>query len=97
VLKKETFEAVPPAHQPVVLEVFRKHFSTLKEVVRKENQDALELMRKQGIQIMTMSPEQIDEYKRITERAMAREGSHKYSARMGAQVAELVKTIRGTK
>jgi TRAP-type C4-dicarboxylate transport system substrate-binding protein len=94
-LKKETFEAIPAAHQPVVLEVFRKHFSRLREVIRKENQDSLNLMRKQGIQFMTLSAEQIDEYKRITDRAMAREGSHKYSAAMGAEVAALVNAVRG--
>ena len=94
VLKKETFDGIPPAHQPVVLEIFRRHFSKLKDVIRKENQDALNLMRKQGVQFMTLSPEQIDEYKRITDRTMAKEGSHKYSAAMGAEVADLVKAFR---
>jgi len=95
VLKQETFGAIPAAHQPVVLEIFRRHFSKLKDVIRKENQDALNLMRKQGIQFMTLTPTQIDEYTRITERAMAKEGSHKHSAAMGAEVAEIVKGMRG--
>jgi TRAP-type C4-dicarboxylate transport system substrate-binding protein len=94
-MKKETFDAIPATHQPVVLEIFRKHFGKLREVIRKENQDSLNLMRKQGVQFMTLSPEQIDEYKRITERAMSREGSHKYSAAMGAEVAALVQAFRG--
>jgi TRAP-type C4-dicarboxylate transport system substrate-binding protein len=94
-MKKETFDGIPAAHQPVVLEIFRKHFGKLREVIRKENQDSLNLMRKQGVQFMTLSPEQIDEYKRITERAMSREGSHKYSAAMGAEVAALVQAFRG--
>jgi TRAP-type transport system periplasmic protein len=93
-LKKETFDGIPAAHQAVVLEVYRKHFSKLREVIRKENQDSLNLMRKQGIQFTTLSPEQIDEYKRITERAMSREGSHKYSPAMSAEVAALVKAFR---
>jgi len=95
VLKKETFEAIPADYRPTVLEIFRRHFSKLKDVIRKENQDALDLMRKQGIQFMTLSPAQIDEYKRITDSAMAKEGSHKYSAAMGAEVAGLVKAYRG--
>lgn len=94
-MKKETFDGIPAAHQAVVLEIFRKHFGKLREVIRKENQDSLNLMRKQGVQFMTLSPEQIDEYKRITERAMSREGSHKYSAAMGAEVAALVQAFRG--
>jgi TRAP-type transport system periplasmic protein len=95
VLKKETFDGIPAVHQPVVLEIFRRHFSKLKDVIRKENQDALNLMRKQGVQFMTLSPEQIEEYKRITDRTMAKEGSHKYSAAMGAEVADLVNAFRG--
>jgi TRAP-type C4-dicarboxylate transport system substrate-binding protein len=95
VLKKDTFDAIPAAHRPAVLEIFRKHFSKLKEDIRKENQDALNLMRKQGIQFMTLSPEQIEEYKRITDRAMAKPGSHRYSAAMGAEVAEIIKASRG--
>lgn len=95
VLKKETFDAVPAAHRPAVLEIFRTHFAKLRDVIRKENQDSLDVMRKQGIQFMSLSPEQIEEYKRITDRAMEKEGSHKYSAAMAAQVADILKARRG--
>jgi TRAP-type C4-dicarboxylate transport system substrate-binding protein len=93
-MKKSAFDALAPPHQTVIRDVFRKHFAKLKDVIRKENQDALNLMRKQGIQFLTPAPEEVAEYRRISAQAMTREGSHKYSPEVLEEVSAHLKAFR---
>jgi TRAP-type C4-dicarboxylate transport system substrate-binding protein len=79
VAKKEAFDKMPPQHQVVVKEVFQRHMTRLKEVIRAENQEALTVMQKQGLKLVTPGKAQIADYKAISEKAMQRENSHKYS------------------
>jgi TRAP-type C4-dicarboxylate transport system substrate-binding protein len=95
VVKKESFEKIAPENQARVQEIFQRHFARLKGIVRKENQDAVNVMRKQGIQLVTPAPDQVAEYKRISDKAMSKEDGHKFSAPVREQVNAIIKAYRG--
>jgi TRAP-type C4-dicarboxylate transport system substrate-binding protein len=79
VVKKEAFDKINPEHQAVVREIFERHMQRLKEVIRAENQEALNVMQKQDVKITVPGKAQIAEFKAISEKAMQKEGSHRYS------------------
>jgi len=79
VVKKEAFDKISPDHQAVVKEVFQRHMMRLKEVIRAENQEALTVMQKQDLKVVAPGKAQLAEFKAISENAMQKESSHKYS------------------
>ena len=94
VVKKASFDSITPEHQVLIRDIFQRHFIKLKDIIRRENQDALNLMLKQGVQLLTPDPGQIAEYKRISEKAMSRVGGHKFSASAWEEVSALLKAYR---
>jgi TRAP-type C4-dicarboxylate transport system substrate-binding protein len=82
VVKKEAFDKISPDHQAVIKEVFQRHMMRLKEVIRAENQEALNVMQKQGLKVIAPGKAQIAEFKAISENAMQKESSHKYSPKI---------------
>ncbi|HSO61226.1 MAG TPA: TRAP transporter substrate-binding protein DctP [Desulfobacterales bacterium] len=91
VAKKEAFDKIAPQHQTVIKEVFQRHMSRLKEAIRAENQEALTVMQKQGVRLVTPGKAQIADYKGISEKAMQRENSHKYSPKTKEEVSAWLK------
>ena len=79
VVKKEAFDKISLDHQAVVKEVFQRHMLRLKGIIRGENQEALNVMQNQGVKVTAPGKAQIAEFKTISENAMQRESSHKYS------------------
>ncbi len=91
VAKKEAFEKMAPQHQAVVKEVFQRHMSRLKEVIRAENQEALTVMQKQGVKLVTPGKAQIADYKGISAKAMQKENAHKSSPKTKEEVSAWLK------
>jgi TRAP-type C4-dicarboxylate transport system substrate-binding protein len=93
VAKKEAFDKIDPQHQAVVKEVFQRHMTRLKEIIRAENQEALTVMQKQGIKLLTPGKSQIADYKAISEKAMQKESGHKYSPKTKEAVSAWLKAF----
>jgi TRAP-type transport system periplasmic protein len=91
VVKKEAFDKISPQHQAVVKEVFQRHMTRLKEIIRAENQEALAVMQRQGVKLLTPSKAQLAEYRAISEKAMQKENSHKYSPKTKEDAVSLLK------
>jgi TRAP-type C4-dicarboxylate transport system substrate-binding protein len=91
VAKKEAFDKIDPQHQSVVKEVFQRHMARLKEIIRAENQEALTVMQKQGIKLISPGKAQIADYKAISEKAMQKESGHKYSPKTKEEVSAWLK------
>jgi TRAP-type C4-dicarboxylate transport system substrate-binding protein len=91
VVKKEAFDPISPDHQAVVKEVFGHHMKRLKEIVRAENQEALSVMQTQRLKIIAPGTAQLTEFKAISEKAMQKESSHKYSPRIKEEVLSWLK------
>jgi len=91
VVKKDAFDKVSPPHQTVVKEVFQRHMTRLREVIRSENQEALAVMQKQGVKFLPPGKATIAEFKAISEKAMQKEEGHKFSPKTKEQVFALLK------
>ena len=91
VAKKEAFDKIEPQHQSVVKEVFQRHMTRLKEIIRAENQEALAVMQKQGIKLISPGKAQIADYKAISEKAMRKESGHKFSPKTKEEVSAWLK------
>jgi TRAP-type C4-dicarboxylate transport system substrate-binding protein len=91
VAKKEAFDKIDPQHQSVVKEVFQRHMTRLKEIIRAENQEALTVMQKQGIKLISPGKAQIADYKAISEKAMQKESGHKFSPKTKEEVSAWLK------
>jgi len=94
VVRKDTFKQIPPSYQNLVLESSQTHLDTLKTVTRKENREAIEVMAKQGIKIVTSSKDQIDEFKRLSNKAMSHLGSQSFSKRVLDEVTSILEGYR---
>ena len=94
VVRKDTFKQIPPSYQNLVLESSQTHLDTLKAVTRKENRDAIEVMAKQGIKLVTSSKDQIDEFKRLSNKAMSHLGSQSFSKRVLDEVTSILEGYR---
>jgi len=50
VVKKASFDSITPEHQVLIRDIFQRHFIKLKDIIRRENQDALNLMLNRAVQ-----------------------------------------------
>ncbi len=72
VISKDVFNRLPPAHQAILRESSQRHLGQLKAVARNENQEAIKVMVKHGVKVVTPSKEQIDELRKLSNDGMAR-------------------------
>ena len=63
-------------------------------VTRNENQDAIKVMTKQGVKIVTPAKENVDELKRLSNEAMRRLGGQTFSVKTHDEVVAQVENYR---
>ena len=93
-VKKDTFKAIPPSDQNLIMEIFQRHLDQLKVITRNENQDAIKVMTKQGVKIITPSKEQIDEFKKLSNKAMEHVTGQSFSKKVFDEVTSSLETYR---
>jgi len=94
VVKKETFKGVSPSDQNLILETCHHYLDQLKAVTRNENQDAIKVMTKQGVKIITPSKEQIDEFKKLSNKAMGHITGQSFSKKVFDEVTSSLENYR---
>jgi TRAP-type C4-dicarboxylate transport system substrate-binding protein len=94
VIKKNIFDKISPQNQKVLTESTLQHMDQLKNVIRKENQEALEVMSKHGVKILTPPLEEIMKFKELSNRAMQRLEGSSFSKKIRAEVEAYLKTYR---
>jgi len=98
VMNRDVFKRLPPNVQNIILESSRRLLDQSKVVTRNENQDAIKVMTKQGVKIVTPAKENVDELKRLSNEAMRRLGGQTFSAKTHDEVVAQVENYRkGTK
>jgi len=70
VIKNNVFESLKTDHQKIVQQVFDEHLRKLIGAIRQDNQEALQIMVKHGVQIVKPPPDQIEVFKQISARAL---------------------------
>jgi TRAP-type C4-dicarboxylate transport system substrate-binding protein len=94
VVRKDTFRSIPASDQAFIMETSQNYLDQLKAVTRKENQDAIKVMTKQGVKIVTSSADQIDEFKKLSDKAMGRLGSQSFSQNTLNEVISILEDYR---
>jgi TRAP-type C4-dicarboxylate transport system substrate-binding protein len=94
VVKKETFQQISPSDQSSIIEISQRYLNQLKAVTRNENREAIQVMTKHGAKIVTPSKDQIDEFKRLSDKAMSRLGSQSFSKKVFNEVSSILEGNR---
>jgi TRAP-type C4-dicarboxylate transport system substrate-binding protein len=94
VVRKDTFQSIPASYQSFVMESSQNYLDQLKVVTRKENQEAIKVMTKQGVKIVTPSADQIDEFKKLSDKAMRHIGNQSFSQNVFDRVTSILEDYR---
>jgi TRAP-type C4-dicarboxylate transport system substrate-binding protein len=94
VVNKETFKKILPDDQKALLETFRHHMDQLKTITRNENRDAIQVMTKQGVKIVTPSKEQVEEFKKLSDKAMGHVAGRTFSKKVLEEVSSYLESFR---
>lgn len=94
VIKKNIFAKLSPEHREILLALCSKYMDILKLAVRKENQEAIEVMSKHGVRLIRPSEEQIAEFKDLSIRAMNRQIGKSFSKKIIDDVIGYVEEYR---
>ena len=94
VMKKKVFHKISPDHQKILLETCRRRMNELKATVRRENREAIEVMVKHGVKIITPTVEQVDEFKKVSDQAMQRLEGKSFSKKIRKEVITKIETYR---
>ena len=93
-LKKETFREVPSSFQPTLVQIAQRHLNPLKTITRNENREALQVMTKQGIKMIQPSKDQIEEFKKLSSRAMTHPGKQSFTPKNLQDVSAFLEAYR---
>lgn len=94
VVRKDTFNRMPQSFQTTLLECFPRYLDQLKAVTRKENQEAIKVMVKHGVKIVSPSKDQTDEFKKLSNKAMSRLGNETLSRKTLEEVYSYLEKYR---
>lgn len=95
VMNRDVFKRLSPNAQNVLLDSSRRLLGQLKGVTRKENQDAIKVMTKQGVKLVTPPKENVDEFKKLSNEAMRRRISEQaFSGKVRDEVVTQLENYR---
>lgn len=94
VIQKKVFNKISPDHQKILLETSHRRMNELKATVRKENQEAIQVMVKHGIKIITPTADQVAEFKKVSDQAMQRLEGKSFSKKIREDVITKIETYR---
>jgi TRAP-type C4-dicarboxylate transport system substrate-binding protein len=93
-LSKRMFDKIPANLQEIVKDVFHNHVSLLNVRTRKDNDEAVRVMQKQGIKLVSPTDEETEEFKRISLEAIDELGDKVFSKDVLVQVRSHIKQYR---
>lgn len=94
VMSKQTFQQISPPDQRLVIEICERYLNQLKAVTRKENREAITVMAKYGTKMVTPSRDQVEEFKRLSNKAMSRLGTQSFSKKVFNEVSSILEGNR---
>ena len=94
VIKKKVFNKIEPAHQKIVMDVWQRQMAHLKQKIREENREAMQVMVNQGIKIIVPSKEQVAEFKKVSDKAIQRLSGETFSPKIRDEVSANIQTYR---
>ena len=93
-LTKRMFRKLPSNLQMIVKDVFQHHASLLNKHTRRDNDEAIRVMVKQGIKRVTPTDEETEKFKQISREAIDELGSTVFSKDVLAEVSSHIEQYR---
>jgi TRAP-type C4-dicarboxylate transport system substrate-binding protein len=97
VIKKKLFDRMPADYQQVLLESAKVHMDRLAQLVRAENNEALRVMQKYGVQLVQVSEDEQAAFRRLSEKAVQQPGSRSFSDAVLNQLSGYLEEYRSRK
>ena len=97
VVRKNVFNRLSSDQQQVLTQLSAKYLAQLKQIIRQENEDAIEVMKKQGVKLIFPSAEQITGFKRIAKKATNNQAGKSFSAKVKNNVINNLEEYRKSK
>jgi TRAP-type C4-dicarboxylate transport system substrate-binding protein len=97
VVTQKSFNRLSPENRKVLVEVCSKHMAHLKEIIRQENQEAIQVMIRHGVKLIKPSNDQIEQLEEISQKAMTRQMGKSFSPKVKNQVTDLLEAFRKSK
>jgi TRAP-type C4-dicarboxylate transport system substrate-binding protein len=94
VVKKDLFKQIPQTSQNFILQSFQQHLDQLKVITRNENRDAIKVMVKNRVKIITSSKVQVDEYKTLSNKAIGHISGQTFSKKVLDEITSSLESYR---
>jgi TRAP-type C4-dicarboxylate transport system substrate-binding protein len=94
IVRKDVFKKLLPSTQNTIIEIFRRQMDQLKIVTRRENHEAIKVMVRNGVKIVNPSKDQVAEYKRLSDTAMAHHANLTFSQKIFDDVTAALAAYR---
>lgn len=95
VLDKKLFDSMPKNYQNELKRLFKEHFSKLTKKIRKDNEDAREiLVRKAGLKVLPIDQKQKEIFYKISEKASKKLTTTDYSYDLYVKIRDKIEEYR---
>jgi TRAP-type C4-dicarboxylate transport system substrate-binding protein len=94
VVRKDIFKKIPASFQNLVISIFRRHLEQLKTVTRRENREAIKVMEKNGVKLISPQKEQVAEFERLSATAVAHLTDRTFSKKVLTDVTAYLEAYR---
>ena len=94
VIKKNVFEKMSLANQKILMDIFNRQMAALKITIRKENEEAIQVMVKHGVEIIKPTPEQVAGFIQVSDRAMQKLEGKSFTKKVRDEVTAKIEAYR---
>lgn len=94
VMQKKMFDKISSDHRKILVEICRRRMNELKTAIRNENREAIQVMVKHGVKIITPTPPQIAEFQSVSDQAMKRLEDKSFSKKVRQEVISEIEAYR---
>jgi TRAP-type transport system periplasmic protein len=93
-INKKVFEKISPANRKILMDTCNRGMEQLKTIIRKENQEAIQIMVKQGLKIIHPTPEQVAQFIAVSEKAIQKLEGKSFSKKVREEVTANIEAYR---
>jgi TRAP-type C4-dicarboxylate transport system substrate-binding protein len=95
-MNKPAFDRLSPENREIVRRMVRHYSSKLVELTRRDNDEAIQVLREAGIELIPPTPEQMDSFRRSAEKNYESSIPSLYSRELYEKIRGLITEYRTT-
>ena len=97
VLRNANFKKLSADNRTQILEIFQNHLEKLKLIIRNDNDEAIAVMQKQGLELIQTSPDQVAEFKILSDKAMQKLAGKSFTEKVKNEITSSLEGFRKNK